>query len=94
MTQRTTASVSIRYKTGDFEWTDFYLSTAEDRPLAEVQTLVHRAMLATMLRVHKNRGDKDVKPITLAKKYGLVYAFEKLPEDDLVDPAGEDEDLV
>jgi len=92
--QRNTASVSIRYKTGDFEWTDFYMSTADDRPQHEVNILVHRAMLANMLKVHKNRGDANVKPITLAKKYGLVYAFDKLPEDDLVDPAGDDADMV
>lgn len=92
MTQRNTASISIRFKTGDYEWTDFYMSTADDRPLHEVEILVHRAMLATLIKVHKNRGDANVKPITLAKKYGLVHAFDKLPEDALTE-AG-DEDMV
>lgn len=97
MTQRNTASRSIRYKTGDFEWTDFYVATADDRPLSEVETLVDRALLATMVKVHKNRGDKNVKPVLLAKKYGLVHAFDEIPEDKLVDQNDEpndDGDLV
>ena len=92
---KVTVSRSIRYKTGDFEWSDFYLSVAEDRPINEVEALVDRALLATMVKVHKNRGDKNIKPITLAKKYGLIHAFDKIPEDGVVDTSEEEDgDMV